>query len=583
MTSPSYRSQLLILSRFRWAVCQLDVLRRLKAARAITEALKTLPETLDETYERLLLAILPEHRHLVRRVLLLLCGDIRNIEGNRLCRVDELLSLALADDEEFTGCPDNSLYNVEVLRDICGCLLTTTQKPRSQSYRYDSLIKDANGDDRNANPDSFSDRDSEVEAEGVFVYLAHYTVSEFLSSPRAASSDPTVAYFSMDPVGVHYECAATLFQATIQHSKRPESIFWKSRSQLLLRYGIGYLRWQLNGPMSWPDWLESDRSRLNHSLVWDFISGDYHLPWHEDLCRVFWVPRADGSRSRWDHHGAEESCFRKHWGPLYVYVRLMNNDLASLAEKFGEEAGISLLSNFYPLLTTPSPLDRSWMSLARNGTNGSLSPMIRLTKDDLPKLLIHCLGAYCFGSGGGCCPWIFSIKDESEGKDGENSEERESGCAIEICLRYGVDVNCTQYCKTPLQMAVERFDLGAVRLLLEHNADPNLVGADDGERPCGQEFTTERRKWSPLRLCRDAPCLLKSIISDYDEEVVDLCSKWHDNSRRCDNARPEIEHMLFDHGARDFEMSPDGVENLLYRAYPETRDRAASPLCWESD
>lgn len=42
----------MMLNRFRWVFCQLDKLRRCLSPR-IRQALDELPETLDETYERI--------------------------------------------------------------------------------------------------------------------------------------------------------------------------------------------------------------------------------------------------------------------------------------------------------------------------------------------------------------------------------------------------------------------------------------------------------------------------------------------------------------------------------------------------
>src|SRR5947208_16008831 len=48
--------------RFRWVVCQLEVLRNCLKLPALRQKLKELPETLDETYNRILLSI-PENCH----------------------------------------------------------------------------------------------------------------------------------------------------------------------------------------------------------------------------------------------------------------------------------------------------------------------------------------------------------------------------------------------------------------------------------------------------------------------------------------------------------------------------------------
>src|SRR5438270_9701736 len=48
--------------RFRWVVCQLEVLCNCLKLPALRQKLKELPETLDETYNRILLSI-PENCH----------------------------------------------------------------------------------------------------------------------------------------------------------------------------------------------------------------------------------------------------------------------------------------------------------------------------------------------------------------------------------------------------------------------------------------------------------------------------------------------------------------------------------------
>lgn len=56
--------------RFRWVRCQLDILKSLKRPKSIRNALKSLPGTLDETYERILQSVQgQEERELVRLAL----------------------------------------------------------------------------------------------------------------------------------------------------------------------------------------------------------------------------------------------------------------------------------------------------------------------------------------------------------------------------------------------------------------------------------------------------------------------------------------------------------------------------------
>ena len=48
-------------TRFRWVVCQLDAIRDYKKISLLNKTLKSLPKTLDETYERILSSIPDEY------------------------------------------------------------------------------------------------------------------------------------------------------------------------------------------------------------------------------------------------------------------------------------------------------------------------------------------------------------------------------------------------------------------------------------------------------------------------------------------------------------------------------------------
>ncbi|KAI8716532.1 NACHT domain-containing protein [Fusarium sp. LHS14.1] len=101
---------------FRWAVCQLDNLRRLKTTDRIRKAISNLPETLDETYERMFSYIHADDRALVRHVLWWIhvyntlwssrVGDITTqilLDAYRMC------------EEEF-GSPGFCLFNIGPLK-----------------------------------------------------------------------------------------------------------------------------------------------------------------------------------------------------------------------------------------------------------------------------------------------------------------------------------------------------------------------------------------------------------------------------------------------------------------------------------
>src|ERR1700747_1185008 len=77
-------------SRFRWAFCQLEALRHCLAPR-VRQMLKELPETLDETYERILRDINKANWDLAHRLLECLAVAVRPL------RVAELAGLLAVD------------------------------------------------------------------------------------------------------------------------------------------------------------------------------------------------------------------------------------------------------------------------------------------------------------------------------------------------------------------------------------------------------------------------------------------------------------------------------------------------------
>jgi hypothetical protein len=74
------------IRRFRWVYCQLETLRR-RVPTVIRRALDELPETLDGTYERALLAIEKEKREFAHRIFQCITVSVRPL------RVDELASI----------------------------------------------------------------------------------------------------------------------------------------------------------------------------------------------------------------------------------------------------------------------------------------------------------------------------------------------------------------------------------------------------------------------------------------------------------------------------------------------------------
>ncbi|KFZ24288.1 hypothetical protein V502_01228 [Pseudogymnoascus sp. VKM F-4520 (FW-2644)] len=156
---------------FRWAVCQMDTLGECRSRLALRTALKTLPTTLDETYERILCAISDKDSEYAIRILQWLAFSSRPLS------VEELAEVAAINVERETAFDRDEVLEdpMEVL-DICMSLVSVvmTEGPSlSEPSRHLSTT----------------------------VTLAHYSVQEYLVSMRICQSHAT--RYSMRPAACH--------------------------------------------------------------------------------------------------------------------------------------------------------------------------------------------------------------------------------------------------------------------------------------------------------------------------------------------------------------------------------------------
>lgn len=110
--------------RFRWVQCSIDALDRCVTRREVRNALHSLPKGLDETYERIFLAIDMETigGQLARRALIWLVAALRPL---RLAEIMEALSINL---RTRTLDSDIGPMHKRVLLDVCGSLVTYTER-----------------------------------------------------------------------------------------------------------------------------------------------------------------------------------------------------------------------------------------------------------------------------------------------------------------------------------------------------------------------------------------------------------------------------------------------------------------------
>ena len=172
------------INRFRWAVCQIDILQRKRGEDEIRKALNELPETLDETYERILLEIPHEDWPVARSALLWICAhdDLPfqiNLSGH--CLVTAIVY----------GTSSSHFYDLSALQEICGCLINVALE---ESHNLTILT----------------------------VSLAHYTVREYLYSDRIPRT--SVSFFTLnDSITIHEYLKTVL---SVSGTAIPSTLSW---------------------------------------------------------------------------------------------------------------------------------------------------------------------------------------------------------------------------------------------------------------------------------------------------------------------------------------------------------------------
>lgn len=178
------------MSRFQWVVCQLDSLRRCVRLDRLRKALKSLPQELDETYDRILLNLDSENADDAFTVLQWLAFSLRSVQ------IEEIAEVIAVDVEcDLQLDIERCLIEPHQLLEICSSLVTTS----------------------NSTLDHPSGEKSRIEE----LRLSHFSVKEYLTSERIRSR-PT-ARFSVLEIPAHLSIAQTCL-AYLLRFKKPDSL-----------------------------------------------------------------------------------------------------------------------------------------------------------------------------------------------------------------------------------------------------------------------------------------------------------------------------------------------------------------------
>ena len=152
--------------RFRWVHCQLDSLRDCLTVADLKTALKGLPKTLNETYERILQNI-PDHRQeAFHRLLQFLCFSERPMLLGELA---EVVTVAIDSEGQAHYDSESRMRDLSDVLTICGSLVSLSASPGA------------------ADDPTFDQWRPEFPSETLaarILRLAHFSVKEYLGSKR---------------------------------------------------------------------------------------------------------------------------------------------------------------------------------------------------------------------------------------------------------------------------------------------------------------------------------------------------------------------------------------------------------------
>ena len=441
---------------FRWAACQLDILRRVHHRSKIREAIKTLPETLDETYERIFSYITAtEERGLVRHALHMVCFHDFLWRGEG-CLPSRLLlsSYSAFRNEEDVASPDDLLCDLATLRDVCGCLVTFSQRD---------------------NPGQ------NAKAEEETAIIAHYTVREFLESSRA--SGKLAEWIKFDSKRRYSTLLSSVFGFTLTSNTPPQQVpdSDKPPNPLIIRSTSSLREYCLASSIrslfKCEELIEPnlafrllDPSAPHYEQVKSALEYGAQYDWYIDLL---------SGGSAWPLSWAEET--KASHAVILVDLLVMGRYL--LAEEFvshlgqhadhvmqdvlgGKILGVSIWENYEKLSRTRFQGDVLNVLAQLD--------VLHLRNFNLIKRVVggairnHDIILFFIAT----CGYDTDVNvDKSSSEDGDMVHE---------LLRCGASHTPAGYQVTPIQLACCKRSLRGVRALLEAGADPNYVGDPHG-------------------------------------------------------------------------------------------------------
>ena len=475
-------------------MCQLDVLQRLKCDRSIvTNTLKSLPKTLDETYERLFLSIPREEWPYVHCTLQWIHHHNELYDGQGIpCAI--LLDAIHSTVESVGNTKSDRFLDVDTLRELCGCLISVNEEDR----------------------EFYGPTNEGWYPLTVFaVSIAHYTVLEYLESARI-SQGPS-AHFAISTQAVGLELAErTLLHA--QNLRLKED--WKT-SQGLLEVNIQ------RGLMSDFALYCATSSILYVLLRDDDICASKRLfnltkeffhplkPHFNDMALV--KTTINRFTDTFDNASVYAKFFNVGSWPsqtapdthiffCFLLLGVIEKEIPPLAKKMLEEGDVKdLLVSRLTLTVAAGPF--------RADTVPKGTPEVYEFEGTILELFAQFPGAWPFQP---LLDYALEYVDPSRililHMASHYHQDCNDACTLEKLLHTGANANIKGYRVMPLQIATLCLDFDGAKMLLEAGADPNNTGDANGVQWSATSILCRfnfLHKLSPLYICRNPESIIK--------------------------------------------------------------------------
>jgi hypothetical protein len=429
-------------------VCQIDILQRLKCERHVIEkTLKSLPKTLYETYD-VIIQMIPDEDHLfVHHVLqwIQLHGEISDVRG---ITCELLLKVVENSMKAVTGSEVDRFYDINVLRELCGCFIQITKEELRSGY-YLSTIS-----------------------------FAHYTVREYHETqslgnfPKCCSA---VLGENLKKKLIEMTFSESLKAKMIKISEESSQDNGECLIDVIEKDFMGYSLYStLSRLRNEPNEVSQDETLF--SLAANLLNPSRpHYPALVSLCCHFEQALGSFSNADWERPSHFWLVRHEHYSDEntiillnFLMIAFSNPDALVLAEKLLQRARLSSLLKSRSVLQMP---DGEGYDCLYEGSIIELFAQLPERQPEFHLLLEHGTGLYnpskillLFST--------FHFYDHDVGCT--------ESCLVERLVDLGADPAGAGYNVTPLQIATWNHDIEGVRVLLGAGAPPNGTGDPNG-------------------------------------------------------------------------------------------------------